>query len=235
MAVPSSDRVRRPFLLSLSLFLFISAALVLLFLFLDPSPGSLAFLPSRVSASAPSAYSPQQQSLTPVPARGSPPHWQPAGPLPTANAEREASQPPAAEDARGGSGSPGADDSSGARGVEADAKAGTSVAAAGSGGDDGELPASVRWQTCSRMGKGVSSTDYIPCLDNEKAVKKLRPENFRRYEHRERHCPDEGPTCLVPLPSGYRRPIEWPKSRDRVLARSLLLHGTHRQALLGAW
>ena len=50
----------------------------------------------------------------------------------------------------------------------------------------------------------------------EKAIKKLRPENFRRYEHRERHCPDEGPTCLVALPTGYRRPIEWPKSRDRV-------------------
>ena len=28
-------------------------------------------------------------------------------------------------------------------------------------------------------------------------IKKLRPENYRRYEHRERHCPDEGPTCLV--------------------------------------
>lgn len=61
-----------------------------------------------------------------------------------------------------------------------------------------------------------AGADYIPCLDNEKAIKKLRPENFRRYEHRERHCPDEGPTCLVALPSGYRRPIEWPKSRDRV-------------------
>ncbi|KAF0903696.1 hypothetical protein E2562_029068 [Oryza meyeriana var. granulata] len=65
----------------------------------------------------------------------------------------------------------------------------------------------------------VSATagpDYIPCLDNEKAIKKLRPENYRRYEHRERHCPDEGPMCLVPLPAGYRRPVEWPKSRDRI-------------------
>ncbi|OEL19330.1 putative methyltransferase PMT27 [Dichanthelium oligosanthes] len=68
------------------------------------------------------------------------------------------------------------------------------------------------WRVCSVK----AGADYIPCLDNEKAVKKLRPENFRRYEHRERHCPDEGPTCLVPLPSGYRRPIEWPKSRDRI-------------------
>ncbi|CAN6200530.1 unnamed protein product [Urochloa humidicola] len=68
------------------------------------------------------------------------------------------------------------------------------------------------WRVCNVK----AGADYIPCLDNDKAVKKLRPENFRRYEHRERHCPDEGPTCLVPLPAGYRRPIEWPKSRDRI-------------------
>ncbi|KQK17521.1 probable methyltransferase PMT25 [Brachypodium distachyon] len=68
------------------------------------------------------------------------------------------------------------------------------------------------WRTCNVK----AGPDYIPCLDNEKAVKKLRPENFRRYEHRERHCPDEGPTCLVPLPRAYRRPVEWPKSRDRI-------------------
>ncbi|KAK8456192.1 hypothetical protein SEVIR_4G289500v4 [Setaria viridis] len=68
------------------------------------------------------------------------------------------------------------------------------------------------WRVCNVK----AGADYIPCLDNEKAIKKLRPENFRRYEHRERHCPDEGPTCLVPLPGGYRRPIEWPKSRDRI-------------------
>ncbi|CAN6176806.1 unnamed protein product [Urochloa humidicola] len=68
------------------------------------------------------------------------------------------------------------------------------------------------WRVCNVK----AGADYIPCLDNEKAVKKLRPENFRRYEHRERHCPDEGPTCLVALPGGYRRPIEWPKSRDRI-------------------
>ncbi|KAG2618652.1 hypothetical protein PVAP13_3NG079718 [Panicum virgatum] len=213
MAVPSSDRARRPFLLSLSLFLFISAVLVLLFLFLNPSPGSVAFLPSRVSASAPSTPSPQQQNLTPVPTRGSPPHSQPTGPLPTANAE--ASQPPAAAEARGGSGSPGADDSSGARGVEADGKADTSVAAAGTGGDEEELPVSVRWQTCSRMGRGVSSTDYIPCLDNVQAIKALR--SRRHMEHRERHCPvAPRPRCLVPLPSGYRTPVPWPRSRDMI-------------------
>jgi SAM-dependent methyltransferase len=68
------------------------------------------------------------------------------------------------------------------------------------------------WRLCNAK----AGADYIPCLDNERAIKKLRPENFRRYEHRERHCPEEGPTCLVPLPAGYRRPVEWPTSRDRV-------------------
>ncbi|PKA61683.1 putative methyltransferase PMT27 [Apostasia shenzhenica] len=60
----------------------------------------------------------------------------------------------------------------------------------------------------------TAGPDYIPCLDNEKAIKKLH--SFKHYEHRERHCPEESPTCLVPLPKGYRRSIEWPKSRDKV-------------------
>ncbi|CAL4894039.1 unnamed protein product [Urochloa decumbens] len=206
MAVPSSDRARRPFLLSLSLFLFISAILVLLFLFLDPSPGSLAFLPSRLSGSAPSLPPPRQQDLTPTPTRGSPPHSQPA----------EASQPTAAE-AHGESGSRGSDDDDrGARGGEADGKTGTSVVAAGAGGDDEELPpVSVRWETCSRLGRGVSSTDYIPCLDNVRAIKALR--SRRHMEHRERHCPvAPRPRCLVPLPFGYRTPVPWPRSRDMI-------------------
>ncbi|GJN39334.1 hypothetical protein PR202_gb28445 [Eleusine coracana subsp. coracana] len=79
-----------------------------------------------------------------------------------------------------------------------------------SNGDEEE--AEQQWRLCNVK----SGADYIPCLDNDKAIKKLRPENYRRYEHRERHCPDEGPTCLVPLPVGYRRPVEWPKSRDRI-------------------
>nr|CAB3464961.1 unnamed protein product [Digitaria exilis] len=218
MAIPSSsDRSRRPFLVSLSLFLFISAVLVLLFLFLDPSPGSLAFLPSRLSASPPSLPSPRQQSLTPTTTRGSPPDSQPAGPLATAKAD-EASRPPAKAEARGGGGVPGADDDSGgARSVEApDGKTDTSVAAAaGAGGDDEEPPLRVRWETCSRLGRGVSSTDYIPCLDNVRAIKALR--SRRHMEHRERHCPvAPRPRCLVPLPFGYRTPVPWPRSRDMI-------------------
>ncbi|KAL0402945.1 UNVERIFIED_CONTAM: putative methyltransferase PMT23 [Sesamum radiatum] len=35
-------------------------------------------------------------------------------------------------------------------------------------------------------------------------------------EHRERHCPDPSPRCLVPLPEGYKIPVLWPKSRDMI-------------------
>ncbi|KAL5557609.1 hypothetical protein UlMin_039845 [Ulmus minor] len=66
------------------------------------------------------------------------------------------------------------------------------------------------WQLCNV----TSGPDYIPCLDNEKAVKKLR--STRHFEHRERHCPEEGPTCLVTLPEAYKRSIEWPASRDKI-------------------
>ncbi|CAL1394667.1 unnamed protein product [Linum trigynum] len=31
-----------------------------------------------------------------------------------------------------------------------------------------------------------------------------------------RHCPKEPPTCLVPLPDGYNKPIPWPTSRDKI-------------------
>nr|GEY87562.1 probable methyltransferase PMT27 [Tanacetum cinerariifolium] len=31
-----------------------------------------------------------------------------------------------------------------------------------------------------------------------------------------RHCPDEPPMCLVPLPKGYKTPIPWPQSRDKI-------------------
>ncbi|AQK94429.1 Probable methyltransferase PMT23 [Zea mays] len=233
MAVPSSDRARRPFPLSpsLSLFLLISAILVLLFLFLDPSPGSLAFLPSRLSASAPSLappLTPQQQSR--APRSRSPPHSRPDGSSATEKAEEgttaTASQPvtkadangsasgPSAKESSGGSGSGG---NSGARGVGADGETGTSVVApVEKGGDDEEeAPVSVRWQTCSRLGRGVSSTDYIPCLDNVRAIKALR--SRRHMEHRERHCPlPPRLRCLVPLPAGYRTPVPWPRSRDMI-------------------
>ncbi|XP_077249786.1 putative methyltransferase PMT26 [Tasmannia lanceolata] len=75
--------------------------------------------------------------------------------------------------------------------------------------DDGNATG-YSWKFCNV----TAGPDYIPCLDNEEAIRKLR--STKHYEHRERHCPEEGPTCLVPLPDGYKQPIKWPHSRDRV-------------------
>ncbi|KAK8587557.1 hypothetical protein V6N13_086537 [Hibiscus sabdariffa] len=69
---------------------------------------------------------------------------------------------------------------------------------------------SYKWKLCNH----TTGPDYIPCLDNLKALKKLK--TTKHFEHRERHCPEEGPTCLVPLPFGYKKPISWPKSRDKI-------------------
>ncbi|KAG6767871.1 hypothetical protein POTOM_026760 [Populus tomentosa] len=66
------------------------------------------------------------------------------------------------------------------------------------------------WQLCNV----TAGPDYIPCLDNEKALRQLHTTGH--FEHRERHCPELGPTCLVPLPQGYKRSIAWPQSRDKI-------------------
>ncbi|XP_074381487.1 putative methyltransferase PMT24 isoform X2 [Apium graveolens] len=65
------------------------------------------------------------------------------------------------------------------------------------------------WQLCNV----TAGADYIPCLDNEKAISKLHRKHF---EHRERHCPEKAPTCLVPLPQGYKTPVKWPLSREKI-------------------
>lgn len=66
------------------------------------------------------------------------------------------------------------------------------------------------WKVCNV----TAGSDYIPCLDNLQAIRSLR--STKHYEHRERHCPEQAPTCLVSLPEGYKRSIEWPKSREQV-------------------
>ncbi|KAF5771039.1 putative S-adenosyl-L-methionine-dependent methyltransferase [Helianthus annuus] len=66
------------------------------------------------------------------------------------------------------------------------------------------------WKVCT----GSLAVDYIPCLDNRKAIKALR--SRRHMEHRERYCPKPNPKCLVPLPDGYKVPVHWPKSRDMI-------------------
>ncbi|KAL3834816.1 hypothetical protein ACJIZ3_009552 [Penstemon smallii] len=68
----------------------------------------------------------------------------------------------------------------------------------------------VDWELC----KGPGAEDYIPCLDNWQAIKELT--SRRHMEHRERHCPDPSPRCLVPMPQGYKVPVPWPKSRDMI-------------------
>ncbi|XP_027335430.1 probable methyltransferase PMT11 [Abrus precatorius] len=59
-------------------------------------------------------------------------------------------------------------------------------------------------------------SEYIPCLDNEDAIRKLP--STEKGERFERHCPEQGRglNCLVPAPNGYRTPIPWPRSRDEV-------------------
>lgn len=62
----------------------------------------------------------------------------------------------------------------------------------------------------------LSKRDYIPCLDNVEAIRRL--ESSEKGEKFERHCPDKDKAldCLVPSPKGYRTPIPWPRSRDEV-------------------
>ncbi|KAF5181665.1 S-adenosyl-l-methionine-dependent methyltransferases superfamily protein [Thalictrum thalictroides] len=66
------------------------------------------------------------------------------------------------------------------------------------------------WELCNV----TAGADYIPCLDNEEALKHIH--NTGHYEHRERHCPREGPNCLVPIPEGYKKSMEWPTSREKI-------------------
>ncbi|KAL8159128.1 hypothetical protein V2J09_000665 [Rumex salicifolius] len=66
------------------------------------------------------------------------------------------------------------------------------------------------WKLCNT----TAGPDFIPCLDNLDAIRHLR--STKHYEHRERHCPAEPPACLVSLPDGYKRPIEWPTSREKI-------------------
>uniref|UniRef100_A0A1D1XEP4 Methyltransferase n=1 Tax=Anthurium amnicola TaxID=1678845 RepID=A0A1D1XEP4_9ARAE len=58
--------------------------------------------------------------------------------------------------------------------------------------------------------------EYIPCLDNDEEIRKLK--STERGEKFERHCPGKGKDldCLVPAPKGYKPPIPWPRSRDEV-------------------
>ncbi|TKY55860.1 methyltransferase PMT27 [Spatholobus suberectus] len=78
----------------------------------------------------------------------------------------------------------------------------------GGGGEEVQLQG-LKWSLCNV----TAGADYIPCLDNEKY---LKTSSRKHYEHRERHCPEDAPTCLVHLPQGYKTPIQWPSSRDKI-------------------
>ncbi|KAK8704283.1 hypothetical protein V6N13_047910 [Hibiscus sabdariffa] len=68
-----------------------------------------------------------------------------------------------------------------------------------------------------------SKVDYIPCLDNEEAIKLFS--NSEKGEKYERHCPGKGKMldCVVPRPEGYQAPIPWPQSRDEICHRSCVI------------
>ena len=66
------------------------------------------------------------------------------------------------------------------------------------------------WKLCEEP----QNVDFIPCLDNFKAIKALK--SRRHMEHRERHCSKTSLHNLFPLLKGYKVPASWPKSRDKV-------------------
>ncbi|KAF9687144.1 hypothetical protein SADUNF_Sadunf02G0063200 [Salix dunnii] len=66
------------------------------------------------------------------------------------------------------------------------------------------------WKLCNV----TAGPAYVPCLDNWYVIRRLP--STKHYEHCERHCPQEAPTCLVPIPEGYRRSVKWPKSREKI-------------------
>ncbi|XP_050384979.1 probable methyltransferase PMT11 [Argentina anserina] len=68
-----------------------------------------------------------------------------------------------------------------------------------------------RFELCPK-----TMSEFIPCLDNAKAIKQLKSTD--KGERFERHCPDSGNglNCLIPAPKNYKAPIPWPKSRDEV-------------------
>ncbi|EEE55614.1 hypothetical protein OsJ_03940 [Oryza sativa Japonica Group] len=209
-----SDR-KRPIVVSVFLFLLLSS----LFLLFSPAPAALPFFSfpsSHLSSSSSSPIAATPPPLTPVsvPANASSPETpvdasggsNAGATAPTRDApqpDRSRSKPLAAVGVRGSAGTNGT-----SRGVSAGGDGAGAAAAAAAG------VAVPSWEVCE-VGKGVVAADYIPCLDNVKAVKALK--SLRHMEHRERHCPTAPrPRCLVPLPTGYRSPLPWPRSRDMI-------------------
>ncbi|XP_026383286.1 probable methyltransferase PMT26 [Papaver somniferum] len=70
--------------------------------------------------------------------------------------------------------------------------------------------AEIDWRLCN----GSVAADYIPCLDNMKAIKGLK--SRRHMEYREIHCPKPNSRCLIPIPKGYKMTLSWMKNRDMI-------------------
>lgn len=61
-------------------------------------------------------------------------------------------------------------------------------------------------------------SELIPCLDRHLHSQLKLKLNLSLMEHYERHCPPSHRrlNCLIPPPSNYKAPIQWPASRDEV-------------------
>ncbi|XP_043698214.1 probable pectin methyltransferase QUA3 [Telopea speciosissima] len=64
-------------------------------------------------------------------------------------------------------------------------------------------------ETCT-----AEAVDHMPCEDPRRNSQLSREMNF----YRERQCPlpEETPLCLIPPPSGYRIPVQWPESLHKI-------------------
>ncbi|KAE9460070.1 hypothetical protein C3L33_08021, partial [Rhododendron williamsianum] len=60
----------------------------------------------------------------------------------------------------------------------------------------------------------ADAVDHMPCEDPRRNSQLSREMNF----YRERHCPppEETPLCLIPPPTGYRVPVQWPESLNKI-------------------
>ncbi|KAK6913063.1 putative S-adenosyl-L-methionine-dependent methyltransferase [Dillenia turbinata] len=64
----------------------------------------------------------------------------------------------------------------------------------------------------------TKNSELIPCLDRNLIHQLKLKLNLTLMEHYERHCPppERRYNCLIPPPVGYKIPIRWPESRDKV-------------------